>query len=126
MDTSDVVNWLNRYIAAWKSGDPQEIGDLFTEDVEYHYTPYAPVVKGREAVVASWLEDADEPGTWSAHYEPELVEGNRAAAKGHSTYYEKDGSVKAEWSNLFLLTFDDAGRCSAFWDWYYKKPGEEI
>ena len=34
-------DWLDRYVAAWKSYDPQQIGDLFSEDVEYRYHPQA-------------------------------------------------------------------------------------
>ena len=33
-----VAAWLNRYIDAWRSYDPQAIGDLFTEGATYRNT----------------------------------------------------------------------------------------
>ena len=35
MDVQSANAWLNRYIEAWKSYDPQAIGDLFSEDAVY-------------------------------------------------------------------------------------------
>ena len=35
----DVQAWLDRYVAAWESYDPAEIGELFSEDAEYRYHP---------------------------------------------------------------------------------------
>jgi len=37
MDRADVDRWLARYVAAWKSGDPAEIGDLFSAGCRYRY-----------------------------------------------------------------------------------------
>jgi ketosteroid isomerase-like protein len=123
MDRETVARWLDGYVAAWKSYDPQAIGDLFTEDARYFYDPFNRPVEGREAIIAAWLAEPDEPGTYDASYEPVLVEGNRAMAVGRSIYYEDDGTtVNAEWSNVFLLTFDDEGRCSQYEEWYFEKP----
>ncbi len=59
MTHADVQRWLDRYIAAWSSYDPKAIGDLFTDDAEYRYQPWADPVVGREAIVADWLENKD-------------------------------------------------------------------
>ncbi len=59
MDRGIAQDWLNRYVAAWMSYDPDDIASLFSEAVAYRYHPYDQPVFGREAVVASWLgEDA--------------------------------------------------------------------
>jgi hypothetical protein len=114
--------WLTAYVAAWKSYDPVAIGNLFSHDVTYRYHPYDDPVTGREAVVASWLEQRDPPGTYDAHYQAILIQGDQAAARGRSVYYEADGvSVKAEWHNLFLLRFDQAGRCTDFCEWFMRR-----
>lgn len=123
MEKSDVAAWLDKYIAAWKSNNPQQIGDLFTEDATYYATPYATPIKGRDAIAAAWLEEPDAPGSWEAHYKPEIVSGNRAVATGRSIYPVPGNSE--EWSNIFLLTFDDNGRCSEYREWYYKKPAKQ-
>ena len=58
MDKTEVDRWLRAYVEAWKSYDPDQIGELFAEDVKYRYHPYDDPVEGRDAVVRSWLGDA--------------------------------------------------------------------
>ena len=69
MDHETAQGWLDRYVAAWKSYDADDIAGLFSDDVRYRYYPYAVWIVGRDAVVASWLaEDTDAQGstvTWS-------------------------------------------------------------
>ena len=123
MDKVMVDAWLAAYVAAWKIYDPVAIGNLFSEDAVYRYHPYDEPVRGREAIVASWLENRDTLGTYDGHYEAILVEGYRAASTGRSLYTEADGvTPKAEWYNLFLLSFDQEGRCSDFCEWYMERP----
>ena len=38
---ADVQVWLDRYVAAWSSYDAAAIGELFSEDAEYRYQPWA-------------------------------------------------------------------------------------
>ena len=91
MDRPALQRWLDGYVAAWRSNDAGAIGDLFTADAEYRYHPADEPVFGRDAIVASWLEEPDETGTWDAWYEPFAVEGDRGVATGVSTYFDADG-----------------------------------
>ena len=123
LDRASVTAWLDAYVRAWKAYDPQAIGDLFSENATYTYTPFSKPIQGRAAIVASWLEDPDAPGTYDGHYEPILIEGNRAVTNGQSLYFEQDGStLKAEWNNIFILRFDDEGRCTEYREWYMQRP----
>lgn len=126
MDQAAVQRWLDNYIQAWMTYNPQQIGDLFSEDAAYAYGPYQEPVRGREAIVANWLKYRDAPGTYTAQYRPLVVEGNTAIANGRSTYYEADGKTfLREFDNIFLLRFDDDGRCKEFAEWYMEKPKEK-
>ena len=125
MDEAAVAAWLNDYSRAWGTYDPEEIGALFSEDIVYCYNPFDEPVRGREAVVASWLEDPDEPGTYEASYRPVLVAGDQAVARGSSRYLNPDGTVAEEYDNLFLLRFDGDGRCAEFREWYMARPKPE-
>lgn len=119
---STVKAWLDAYVQAWKTYDAQEIGNLFSADAVYVYSPFSEPVRGREAIVASWLEGRDTPGTYDAHYEPLVIEGNTAVTNGQSLYYEQDQkTLKAEWNNIFFLRFDDEGRCAEFREWYMQR-----
>jgi hypothetical protein len=118
-----VTNWLDRYVRAWKSYDPAAIGDLFNQDAEYSYGPYQEPVRGRDAIVASWLEGRDAEGTYDATYAPLAVEGDVAVSNGRSTYYNADhSSVVTQYDNIFVLRFDNDGRCAKFQEWFMEKP----
>jgi hypothetical protein len=98
-----VGDWLDRYIQAWHTYDETQISE----------------VVGREAIVESWQQETDPPGTWEAEYSPWLVEGDRAIATGWTRY--ADGQ---RYWNMFQLVFRD-GKCSSFIEWYMT-PREEI
>ena len=121
MDERAVAAWLDGYSRAWKTYDPEQIGELFSEDAVYFDNPFDEPVRGREAIVASWLEDPDEEGTYEGRYRPVLVAGDQAVANGYSRYLDGDGVVK-EFDNLFLLRFDADGRCATYREWYMAKP----
>jgi hypothetical protein len=126
MTHEQVAQWLAAYSKAWETYDPKAIGDLFSADAAYYYFPFDDPTRGREAIVASWLESPDAKGRYKGEYQPVVVEGNRAAAQGESRYFAGDGkTLEREYRNLFLLTFDDEGRCSEFCEWYAKPRGQQ-
>ena len=78
MERSEVARWLDAYVEAWKSYDPEAIGGLFSDDCLYRYHPADEPLRGREQIVTSWLEDdPDAPGTYDAAYAPVAVDGRR-------------------------------------------------
>ena len=131
MERADVDQWLERYVAAWKSYDPQAIGALFSDDVEYRYHPYDEPVRGREAVVSAWLGDTDAEGassrdpegTYEASYRAIAVDGEVAVAVGSSIYFtEPGGLVRTIYENCYVMRFDATGRCSEFTEWFMERP----
>ncbi len=128
MDRAQAQQWLDAYVHAWKTYDPQDIGALFAEDAVYHYDPFGAPVRGRDAILASWLEEdrRDPPGTYDAHYAPLVIEGQVVVTNGRSRYYEADGATLVrEYDNLFVVRFDGDGRCAEFREWYMQRPPEQ-
>jgi ketosteroid isomerase-like protein len=117
---AQVQDWLDAYVAAWRSYDEAAIRALFTDDAGYAYHPYDEPLRGAEAIAASWLGDRDDPSTWEASYAPALIDGDSAIAKGE-TRYSDNGAV---FSNLFELDFASDGRCSRFVEWYMQHPAD--
>jgi ketosteroid isomerase-like protein len=122
MTPTDVQSWLERYVAAWRSNDRAQIGDLFSEDARYRFYPWDAWKVGREAIVASWLEDPDDPASWEASYEPFAVAGDRAVAIGTSRYSASADKPERTYYNCFLLRFAADGRCSEFTEYYTREP----
>ncbi len=131
LDRAHVQEWLDRYVEAWRSYDRDAIAALFSEDVEYRFHPYDEPVRGRDAVVDAWVGEGDHPmasepdapGTYDAAYTALAVDGNIAVATGSSTYFEQpEGPVRDVYDNCYLMRFDSEGRCSAFTEWFMKRP----
>ncbi len=112
-----VQDWIERYIEAWRSYDAHAIGDLFSPDATYAYSPWDEPLVGREAIVAGWLKDKDDPASWEAEYRPLHLIGNDAVIVGETRY-----AGGTTWANLFVVSFDDVARCVSFVEWYMKKP----
>lgn len=121
MTHDDVQSWLDRYVEAWRSNDPADIGALFTDDAVYRYRPYggdAHATTGRDAIVEAWLEEGDAPDSWEARYEPFAVEADRAVATGYSHYLASADEAERTYHNVFLLRFAPDGRCAEFTELY--------
>lgn len=122
LEEGRVAEWLANYREAWRSYDPSAIGALFSEDASYRYHPYDEPLLGRDAIVASWLEERDAQGTYDGGYEPLVVTGDLAVATGTSTYKAADVPEDRVYDNCFILRFDDEGRCTEFTEWYMQRP----
>ena len=90
MTHDDVQAWLDRYVAAWSSYDPEAIGDAVHRR---RRVPLPPVgddpVRGREAIVANWLEHhgrARDVG--GASYDVWALDGDRASADRREPLHE--------------------------------------
>ena len=122
-----VAGWLRAYVRAWETYDPDLVGGLFSEDATYSYFPFDEPIRGRVAIVASWLEGKDPPGTYAASYVPIAIDGSLAVAQGRSRYF-KDPSRRElvrEYDNIFVIEFDDNGRCRSFREWYMRPRGQK-
>ena len=131
MDRETAQGWLDRYVAAWLSYEPDAIEALFSEDVAYRYHPSDEPITGRAAVVASWLGDdtsgdassRDAPGTYEAEYSPVAVDGDTVVATGSSRYRDEPaGPITRVYDNCFVMRFDGEGRCREFTEYYVRRP----
>jgi ketosteroid isomerase-like protein len=126
MEKAAVVEWLEAYVKAWESYSPEAIGALFSEDAIYFFHPFEEPVRGRKAIVESWLKDQDPPGTFEATYAPIAVDGNIAVVQGRSRYFKDStrSELTRQWDNVFVIEFDDAGRCRSFSEWFVAPRGQ--
>jgi tRNA (guanine37-N1)-methyltransferase len=113
-----VEDWIGRYVRAWSSNDPEEIGGLFTEDADYFTAPYRGPGHGREAIVRKWLERKDDAGTWTFEHEVLGIDGDRAFIRGFTTYSAPDDPDPGPFANLWVIDLAADGRASRFVEWW--------
>jgi ketosteroid isomerase-like protein len=116
-DRDALTDWVGRYLKAWDSNDPEDIGALFSADAEYRGMPGGPPVVGREAIVADWLDRRDEPGDHEFSWEPLAVDGDVAVVQGRTLYRDA-----ADWDNLWVLRLRPDGTASSFTEWAIEPP----
>ena len=116
-EQSDVVqDWMDGYRLAWESNDREDIQALFTADAIYRGRPGTPAWTGHDAIVAGWLEHADEPGSTTFAWETLARDGDLAVVRCVTTY--PDGPKKGTYDNLWVIEFAPDGRAEEFTDWW--------
>ena len=119
MDRRDVEGWVDRYVTAWSTNDPAHIGELFTDDAQYYTAPFREPWRGRDGIVAGWIERKDDPGNWDFRFEVQGVAGDLGFVRGWTRYRQPP----IEYSNLWVIRLDAGGRCSEFTEWWMQhKP----
>lgn len=124
MTHDQVQEWLDGYVAAWRSGDSEAIQALFADDAVYGYRPWdgeKTTVSGSEGIAVSWLENPDDPSSWQAEYTPYAVDGDRAVALGTTSYAASEDHSARTYHNAFILRFDDDQKCKEFHEFYVLK-----
>lgn len=121
MNHQQFQQWLDRYVEAWKTYDPARIGALFSEDATYRHSPQeVDGVRGRQAIIDSWLERPDEKGTYDARYEPLAIDGDVHVAHGLTSYYDGEGRLRDQYWNVYVCRFNDAGECTDFTEYWMR------
>ncbi|WP_158861666.1 nuclear transport factor 2 family protein [Leifsonia sp. AG29] len=109
--------WVQRYLIAWRSNDPNDIRALFTEDAVYEYEPSAEPLRGREAIVRSWVDHPDQPGIWSFEWKIFLERPGLAIVRGCTDYVGRK-----LFDNLWIVQLAEDGRATRFTEWFMERP----
>jgi SnoaL-like domain len=124
MNRSDVERWVDGYERAWRTAGTGGLGDLFSPDASYLPSPWAAPVEGLAAISRFWedeREGPDEPFTMA----PEIlaVDGATAVVRVSVDYDQGQATAAQRWRDLWVIRFDDDGRCVAFEEWPFA-PGQ--
>ncbi len=115
--------WIARYVRAWETNDPDDVRALFTEDAEYRDGPSTPPWVGHDAILAGWLGQKDDPGTWSFDYDLIAVDGDVVVVRGQTSYPESTTKSR-RYDNLMVIRLTAGGRARSFTDWFVRDDAE--
>lgn len=113
MDTviaiASVQAWVEQYLTAWRTNAAADIEALFTEDAEYHETPYETHWVGRPAIVDGWRSRWGwQQGGWTFEWALTSA-GPPVVVEGVGSYREL-----GRFRNVWTLDLADDGRCRRF------------
>lgn len=110
-------DWVERYLLAWGSNDPDDIGTLFAEDALYFTLPAREPWRGRSTIVEEWLGRKDDPGDWEFSYEVIARDGDLGIVRGVTEYKTDEGTL----DNLWEVTLDAEDRATRFVEWWIER-----
>ena len=125
MTRTDFESWLDGYRQAWRTDDPEQIRALFTEGATYAPSPFSEPWRGREAIVAKWIERGDAQGKWQFESELLAVDGETAVVCGLTTYPAHDEEPEEVYSNVWVIRLAPAGRARSFAEWWVQRPARD-
>ena len=115
MDREALSRWVEGYERAWRTPGTAQLGDLFSPDVSYRPSPWAPPVVGLEKLTGFWESERDGPDEpFVLASDVVAVEGTTAVVRISVDYLGPDTS---RWRDLWVLTFAEDGRCAGFEEW---------
>ncbi|MBF6471348.1 nuclear transport factor 2 family protein [Nocardia abscessus] len=121
VDRAAVEAWVAGYERAWRSAGTDRLADLFAADAGYLVSPWAQPLTGLGALADFWESGRDGPGEpFTMRSNVVAVDGDTAVVRVHVEYAR---DTPSRWRDLWVLRFDDAGRCTWFEEWPFA-PGQ--
>ena len=119
-----IDSWLLSYGRAWQARDAIAFSELFSLDAIYHWTPFREPQLGRQAIASA--VGAAFSGQRDIQFKSSLLAGSSEPYVAHwSCEFTRIASgrrIKVD--GIFLLRFDDRGRCQEFREWWHSDESE--
>jgi hypothetical protein len=111
--------WVDAYERAWRSPGTDALRELFADDATYRMAPFQEPTLGLPAIVALWERERDGPEEeFTLEWEIVAAEGAVGVVRTDVRYL----NPLRHWRNLWIVRFDDEGRCAAFEEWAFAPP----
>jgi len=105
--------WVRTYEQLWRTPGTDRLAELFAPDATYRTAPWAEPIAGLPAIAEFWEAGRDGPDeSFTMDAQLVAVDGPTAVVRVRVDY---DGGDN--WRDLWILTFDDDGRCTTFEEW---------
>jgi ketosteroid isomerase-like protein len=113
MEADNVSRWVTAYEATWRTPGTDGLAALFAEGATYLVSPWAEPVIGLAAIAELWEAERERPDEeFTMTSSVVAVDGSAAVVRAEVHYARGE-----TWRDLWVLEFDDDGRCRAFEEW---------
>lgn len=119
IDRQAAERWIQGYLAAARTDDPELIKALFAQDALYFDGPFAEAWHGHDEIIKNWTEQSDKPYEVEVDYRVVAVESSTAVAEVEYRYVAPEAQT---YRNMWLIELDEAGRARLFKDYWIEDP----
>ncbi len=113
MEREAVEDWVAAYEALWRAPGTELLAEIFSPDAVYLPSPWATGMHGLQAIADFWEAERDGPDEeFTMSHRVLALDGTTAVVRVEVDYASGD-----RWRDLWVLSFDAEGRCSAFEEW---------
>lgn len=112
--------WLAAYSRAAAEDDPDASAALFADDARYFESPFDEPLIGHEAIYRYWAAGARDLTDRQATHEILAVRDNVGIARWRSRFVVRATGEAVTLDCVFLVEFDEAGRCRLFREWWHQ------
>ena len=112
---AEALRWVADYETAWRTRGTQGLGTLFAERTRYRHSPYSDPLDGLEAIEQMWEAEREGPEeVFSLETRVVATDADTAVVRARVLY---GSPVRQEYTDLWVIEFDAAGRCISFEEW---------
>lgn len=127
VDRTTLTEWVAGYERAWRAPEgpalDRALASLFTPGATYSTAPFEQPYRGLPAISTMWRDERrgpDEPFTMRA----EVVAADAERRTGVLRLEVRYGApAEQTYRDLWIVRFDDGGRCEHFEEWPFWPPG---
>jgi uncharacterized protein (TIGR02246 family) len=113
MQRADVERWVAAYVEAWRTAGTEGLAGIFTEDATYSPSPWSTPLVGLVAIAEFWEAERNGPDEgFELTREVVAIEALTAVVRVSVDY-----ATANRWRDLWVLQFDQHGRCCVFEEW---------
>lgn len=123
MDRSQIQGWVDAYERAWRTPGTESLKRIFAPTATYSPAPFEPPIVGLAAIAEMWEREREGPDeVFSMASEVVAVEQDTAVVRVEVDY---GGTGRPSYRDLWIVTLDEAGRCTRFEEWPFWPEGED-
>lgn len=119
----ELSSWLEAYGEAWESRDADAAAEIFSDDATYRVTPYEEPHIGKDGVRNYWAGVTENQRNIQFEHRAISVTGNTGVAHWLAAFEVEPDGTKIELDGIFVLEFDEDGKCRQLREWWHLKTG---
>jgi hypothetical protein len=118
-----VTRWIEGYERAWRSPGTSALAELFAPEATYRTAPFERPHIGLAGISELWEAEREGPDeVFAMSSELVAVDGAAAVVRVEVIYGEP---ISRRYRDIWIMSFDDAGLCTAFEEWPFWPPDED-